>query len=69
MVNNSTACVLEMVAPDYEPSKLASVVFVVAFLPILIYGLKWFKDYGYQSQKSSPSKKAGHLEGVPLLFT
>ena len=51
MVNNSTACVLEMVAPDYEPSKLASVVFIVAFLPILICGLKWFKDYGYQSRK------------------
>ena len=51
MVNNSTACVLEMVAPDYEPNKLASVVFIVAFLPILIYGLKWFKDYGYQSRK------------------
>ena len=50
MVNNSTACVLEMVAPDYEPSKLASVAFIVAFLPILIYGLKWFKGYGYQSR-------------------
>jgi hypothetical protein len=48
MVNNSTACILEMVAPDYEPGKIASVAFIVAFLPILIYGLKWFKGYGYQ---------------------
>ena len=43
MVNNSTACLLETVAPDYEPGKMASVVFIVVFLPILIYGLKWFK--------------------------
>ena len=42
MVNNSVACVLEMVAPDYEPGKIASVVFIVAFLPILVYSLKWF---------------------------
>ena len=49
MVNNSTACILEMVAPDYEPGKIASVAFIVAFLPILIYGLGWFKRYGYQS--------------------
>ena len=49
MVNNSTACILEMVAPDYEPGKIASVAFIVAFLPILIYGLKWFKGYGYKS--------------------
>ena len=43
MVNNSTACLLETVAPDYEPGKMVSVVFIVVFLPILIYGLKWFK--------------------------
>ena len=50
MVNNSAACILEALAPDYEPGKMASVVFVVVFLPILIYGLKWFKHYGYQSK-------------------
>lgn len=49
MVNNSAACILEMIAPDYEPDKIASVVFIAAFLPILIYGLKWIKHYGYQS--------------------
>ena len=42
MVNNSTACLLETVAPDYEPGKMVSVVFIVVFLPILIYGLKRF---------------------------
>ncbi len=42
MVNNSTACILEALAPDYEPGKMASVAFIVVFLPILIYGLKWF---------------------------
>ena len=49
MVNNSMACILETAAPDYEPGKIASVAFVVVFLPILIYGLGWFKRYGYQS--------------------
>ena len=39
MVTNSTA---EALAPDYEPGKMASVAFIVVFLPILIYGLKWF---------------------------
>ena len=42
MVNNSTVCILEALAPDYEPGKMASVAFIVVFLPILIYGLKWF---------------------------
>ena len=42
MVNNSTACILEALAPDYEPGKIASVALIVGFLPILIYGLKWF---------------------------
>lgn len=50
MVNNSMACILQMLAPDYEPGKIASVAFIVVFLPILIYGLKWFKRYGYQSR-------------------
>lgn len=49
MVNNSSACILEMVAPDYEPDKIASVVFIAVFLPILLYGLRWIKHYGYLS--------------------
>ena len=49
MVNNSSACILEMAAPDYEPGKMASVVFIIVFLPILFYGLKWFKLFGYRS--------------------
>ena len=49
IVNNSMAVILGTFAEDSEPDKLACVVLIVIFLPILIYGLKWFNRGGYQS--------------------
>jgi membrane protease YdiL (CAAX protease family) len=50
IVNNSSAVILEKICPDYEPSKLICVLMIVVFLPILLFGLKWFNRGGYQSR-------------------
>jgi len=42
IVNNSSAVILEKICPDYEPSKLICMLMIVVFLPILLFGLKWF---------------------------
>ena len=50
IVNNSSAVILEKICPDYEPSKLICMLMIVVFLPILLFGLKWFNRGGYQSR-------------------
>ncbi len=44
IVNNSTAVALEMAFPDEEPGKKVCVIFIVVFLPILLIGLRWFRQ-------------------------
>jgi membrane protease YdiL (CAAX protease family) len=49
IVNNSTAVILEMFIPDWEPDKTACVMFIAVCLPILLIGLRWFKQSRYRS--------------------
>lgn len=49
IVNNSTAVAFEMTIPDYEPSKKVCVLFLVVFIPLLVIGLRWFKQDRYLS--------------------
>jgi len=50
MVNNSVAFGLEMVIPDVEPGKKACVMLIVVFLPMLLIGLKWYKNYSFSER-------------------
>ena len=47
IVNNSTAVILEKIFPDWEPDKMASVMILAVCLPILLIGLRWFKQSRY----------------------
>ena len=49
IVNNSTAVILEKFIPDWEPDKTACVMFIAVCLPILLIGLRWFKQSRYRS--------------------
>ena len=49
IVNNSLAVGFEFLPTDYEPSKLACVICIVISLPILLIGLRWFKQSRYRS--------------------
>lgn len=49
IVNNSTAVILEKFIPDWEPDKTACVMFIAVCLPILLIGLRWFKQSRYLS--------------------
>lgn len=49
IVNNSTAVILEKFIPDWEPDKTACVMFIAVCLPLLLIGLRWFKQSRYRS--------------------
>lgn len=50
IVNNSTAVILEKIIPDWEPDKTACVIFLAVCLPILLIGLRWYKQGRYLSR-------------------
>lgn len=47
--NNSTAIILEKFIPDREPGKMESVMILAVCLPILLIGLRRFKQSRYRS--------------------
>ena len=51
MVNNSTAFGLEMTIGDEDPSKKVCVLLIIVFLPLLLFGLKWFSGNLFTSIK------------------
>ena len=50
IVNNSLAVGFGFLPTDFEPSKLACVICIVISLPILVIGLRWFKQGRYLSR-------------------
>lgn len=50
IVNNSTAVILEKMIPDSEPDKKACVLFLAVCLPMLVIGLRWYKQRRYLSR-------------------